>query len=263
MAISTPLRISGSPPLPISRVSAEERPRSLLVVLSVPVTTRPQVAAFTNSDGLWPIWARQSPAAILSRISASRVGRSGMRSSASARHIRATPSCVESAYSRTRPSTRPAGSLARNASTNVRARERARSACSGGRLAPAISSGTHSVSGIRVAAVMRPRSALWGARSRTKPRNGPSAVGAAAPSPSASSKRSPRSARSIAAMTPCRASQCGVRPTCAAAPFSRARSVSSILIAMVPFMLIPRDDGSVLPCGKIGVTYQRGLAALW
>src|SRR3546814_1206385 len=44
MAMSTPLRINGSPPLPIRRVSAAERPDSLLVVTRRPVTTRLQAA---------------------------------------------------------------------------------------------------------------------------------------------------------------------------------------------------------------------------
>ena len=46
----TPWRISGSPPLATSRVSAADRPRSLCVEVSLPVSSRPQVAAFTNSD---------------------------------------------------------------------------------------------------------------------------------------------------------------------------------------------------------------------
>ena len=121
MARSTPLRITGSPPRTISRVSAEESPVSLLVAVSLPVTTNPQVAAFTKSDGLWPRWERQSPRLILSRIRASRVALSGMRSSASARHISATPSWLESANSRIRLSTPPWLPFARSASTRPRA----------------------------------------------------------------------------------------------------------------------------------------------
>src|SRR5256885_12689447 len=85
MARCTPWRISGSPPLPITRVSADDRFFSLLVDVSLPVSTRPQAAAFTNSEGERPTWARQSPLLILSRISASRVARSGMRSKVLAR----------------------------------------------------------------------------------------------------------------------------------------------------------------------------------
>ncbi len=90
--MSTPLRISGSPPRPMSRVSAALRLVSELVAVSLPVISSPQVAALTNSEGLLPTCACQSAVEILSRISASRVGVSGMRSSASARHISATPS---------------------------------------------------------------------------------------------------------------------------------------------------------------------------
>ena len=90
--MSTPRRISGSPPRPTMRRSAAPRPTSLCVATSRPVSNRPQVAALTNSDGLLPRCDCQLPPLILSRISASRVAASGMRSSASARHIRATPS---------------------------------------------------------------------------------------------------------------------------------------------------------------------------
>ena len=51
--------------------------------------------------------AASRPSPILSRISASRVAASGMRSSASARHISATPSCDDSENSCIRPWTRP------------------------------------------------------------------------------------------------------------------------------------------------------------
>ena len=123
MATSTPARMIGSPPRAMSRVSAADRPCSLVVVTSLPVSTRPQVAALTNSDGLWPTWARQSPGASLSRISASRVAASGMRSSASARHISATPSWLDSEYSWIRPSTPPDRVLALSRATKA-ARQR-------------------------------------------------------------------------------------------------------------------------------------------
>ena len=73
----------------------------------MPVSISPQVAALTNTDGLWPRCARQSPPDSLSRIRASRVAESGMRNSASARHINATPSWLESEYSWISPSTPP------------------------------------------------------------------------------------------------------------------------------------------------------------
>ena len=54
IAMSTPRRISGSPPRPTTRRSAAPRPTSLCVATSLPVSSSPQVAALTNSDGLWP-----------------------------------------------------------------------------------------------------------------------------------------------------------------------------------------------------------------
>ena len=80
----------------MSRVSAAASPVSSTAETSWPVISRPQVAALTNGDGDWPTWARHSPPPILSAISASRVAASGMRSSASARHISATPSWLDS-----------------------------------------------------------------------------------------------------------------------------------------------------------------------
>ncbi|SPW34744.1 Uncharacterised protein [Edwardsiella tarda] len=66
------------------------------------------MAALTKSEGLRPRWACQFPPLILSRIKASRVALSGMRNSASARHINATPSCEESENSCSRLCTIPA-----------------------------------------------------------------------------------------------------------------------------------------------------------
>ena len=92
--MSTPLRISGSPPRPMMRRSAAPRPDSLCVATSLPVSSRPQVGGVDEQRRAVRRDARcQSPLPILSRISASRVAASGMRSSASARHISATPSC--------------------------------------------------------------------------------------------------------------------------------------------------------------------------
>ena len=86
-----------------------------------------------------------------------------MRSSASARHISAMPSWLESEYSWISPATLPPPScfLRRNAITSSRASERAASASAGARLAPLRSGGRHSVSGRRQASLMRARSALW------------------------------------------------------------------------------------------------------
>ena len=131
MATSTPARMIGSPLRAMRRVSAADRLCSLVVVTSLPVSTRPQVAALTNSDGLWPTCARQSPGESLSRISASRVAASGMRSSASARHISATPSWLDSEYSWMRPSTPLDRVFALSLATRLRASARMRSASSG------------------------------------------------------------------------------------------------------------------------------------
>ena len=172
IARSTPSRIRGSPPRPISLVSAAERPASLVVPVSLPVTTRPQVAAFTNGDGLWPRCAAQSPGAILSRMSRSRVGASGMRSSASARHMSATPSVLDSEYSRIKASMPPPRDLPRIAVTSWRATLSASARVSPGSVATPINSAMQSGSGRRVASVMRARNALCGRTSAAKARNG-------------------------------------------------------------------------------------------
>ena len=108
IARSTPLRISGSPPLRNSDASACSSVPSLRESTSLPVTSSPHAAALTNSDGLRPTCARQSPWPILSRIRRSRVAASGMRSSASARHMSAMPSRESSENSSISASTPPA-----------------------------------------------------------------------------------------------------------------------------------------------------------
>ena len=125
MAVSTLARMIGAPERAISRVSAAPRPFSSTVPTRRPVIRRPQVAALTNGEGDWPTWARHSPPPTLSAISASRVAASGMRSSASAMHISATPSWLESAYSRIRPCTSPEVGRSRSPSISRRARSRA------------------------------------------------------------------------------------------------------------------------------------------
>ncbi len=179
IAMSTPRRTTGSPPRAISRVSAWASPASSAVPVSLPVTTRPQVAALTNSDGEWPTCARQSPPPILSRISASRVARSGMRSSASARHISATPSWLDSAYSRTSPSTAPRVPFARSACTSRVANARVCAASSGANVALARSGGRQCSSGRRVASVIRARSSDCGCKVSAKAANGIACVMAA------------------------------------------------------------------------------------
>ena len=59
---------------------------------------RAQVEAFTSDEGDFPRCSAQLAPAILSSMSSSTVPASGTRSSASARHIRAMPSVVESPY---------------------------------------------------------------------------------------------------------------------------------------------------------------------
>ena len=139
-------------------------PPSEVVAVSLPVMSRPQVAAFTNNDGLLPMWACQSAVEILSRIMASRVAESGMRSNASARHMSAMPSWLDSEYSWISPATLPPLSafFRRSATTSSRASDLAAAASAGGRLAASSSSGRHSVSGRRQALVMRVRSSPCG-----------------------------------------------------------------------------------------------------
>ena len=70
---------------------------------TLPVSSSAQVEAFTSGELEWPRCAAQSDAPILSSISASMVSVSGTRRSASARHMSATPSRVESPYSARKP----------------------------------------------------------------------------------------------------------------------------------------------------------------
>ena len=112
MARATAARITGSP----SRLTA---PRSEPATpgpassSTRPVSISAQVEALTRLDADRPRWRPQSEGAILSSISASIVGASGTRSKASARHISATPSSVESPYSARNTSIRPGFAEAR------------------------------------------------------------------------------------------------------------------------------------------------------
>ena len=112
MAIFTPLRMTGSPARLIRPVSEAMSVSSPAGFTNAPDMTRPHVAAFTNKERSSPKCARQSPRPILSRIKASRVALSGTRSRASAKHISAVPSSLESEYSLTNPSTPPRCPLA-------------------------------------------------------------------------------------------------------------------------------------------------------
>src|SRR6185312_8096918 len=170
---STPRRTSGSPPFARTRASALARPCSACVATSLPVRMRPHVAALTNSDGLCPTCDRQLASAILSRISASRVAMSGMRNSASARHISATPSCDDNANSWISPWTRPCWPpSARNSPASRAAIACATCDSSGERRAWSTSARTQSGSARRVAAVIASRAASCGRSSAASAANG-------------------------------------------------------------------------------------------
>src|SRR4051794_3197309 len=135
---------------------------------SRPVSIKAQVEALTNSEPEWPIWLCQSAAAILSRISLSTVSASGMRNSASARHISATPSGEDSAYSCRKASSPPLPSRSRRTSaTSRRAVAAMRSRASAGRSAAARMAATAASSSRRVASPIAGRSGVCGGRSAT------------------------------------------------------------------------------------------------
>ena len=129
------VRTTGSPMRPTTRDialdGAATSPGSSRTMR--PVSISPQVEALTNSDWLSPRWLAQSPALSLSAIRRSAVSSSGMRSSASARHIRMTPSCDERSYWR-RNASRPVLRLAGAARTASTSRCASRWICGGGGL---------------------------------------------------------------------------------------------------------------------------------
>ena len=159
-AMSMPFRTSGSPQRARRRPSVEESSTSSNLPESLVPTMRLQPAALTNNERPSPMCELQSPEAILSRISASRVAMSGIRSSASARHMSTTPSLEESEYSRTRASMPPLGPLVLRRSTSRRAVAAVRVASSGERRAISIKSGTRSSSGSLVRAVIARRNGV-------------------------------------------------------------------------------------------------------
>ena len=114
IAMSTPLRISGSPPRATTWRSVLDRP-------AVAVRGH-QLAGQQQTPGRGVDEQRRALPEVRSASRRRRSCRgsarrgwpaSGMRSSASARHISATPSCELSANSCSRPCTRPARPLAR------------------------------------------------------------------------------------------------------------------------------------------------------
>ena len=117
MARATAVRITGSP----SRLMAARRWRTGPGCASSstrPVSISAHVEALTMVEVEWPRWWPQSEGAILSSISASIVSASGTRSSASARHINATPSSVDRPYSARKTSIRPGAVVLRIARTS-------------------------------------------------------------------------------------------------------------------------------------------------
>ncbi len=189
---------------------------------SLPVTSSPHAAAFTNSDGLRPTCARQSPWPILSRMRRSRVAASGMRSSASARHMSAMPSRESSENSSISASTPPGPGAVRRARLRPAG---AASACvtssaSGASAASAISGAIASASGRR-----------WSARIRS--RNGKSSANAAPVAiPTTNSPRnrwtarmiSPENSKNLERMTSeMRAGIRGGRERCGGAGRARSR----------------------------------------
>ena len=133
MACPTAARITGSPTRPASRRMKPGRSRLAVSSASTswPVSIRPQVEALTNTLSDWPRWLAQSALPIFSAIKESRVPASGVRRSASARHISASPSRVPRLNSCRKLSTTPCRcSDARAASTSATA-----SACTAARSA--------------------------------------------------------------------------------------------------------------------------------
>ena len=188
----------------------------------------------------------QSPWLILSRISASRVALSGMRSKASARHISATPSWLERENSCTSAATPLPTGASRRPCTSLAARAWTLSACSASLTrARGSRAGRHSVSGRCQAAVMAARSGVCGKMDWAKCKKGCTSWGAWALSSLSSASAAalsvptmrmlgrPRSSASTYCTTACLSSQCGVRPKFWAAARMRSRSASSTLIPRV------------------------------
>src|SRR5690606_27607317 len=125
-------------------------------------------AALTNSEGALPRCSFQFPSRILSRIRASRVAAPGIRSSASARHMGATPSWDDNEHSCSSPCTgpdRPRPWLRRRSLRGMsRASPGLRFAIPSARRAASTRGGTASVSGSRHAAVIARRNEERGGR---------------------------------------------------------------------------------------------------
>ena len=139
----------------------------------LPVSINPHVEALTNKDSLSPRCSSQAPAAILSAIRRSAVWASGMRSSASARHINMTPSGDARWYSRRKASRpEPDGRAARTASTSARPRACTAAASAAESRARSASARTMGSSGARnveliTAPTAEPRATASGTTKRT------------------------------------------------------------------------------------------------
>jgi hypothetical protein len=94
IASRTAVRTTGSPSRPTvrPRTARQLSLRSCAPSSTLPVSSSEKVAALTNAEPETPSFSDQSGPASLSAISSSAVCASGMRSSASARHIIAMPS---------------------------------------------------------------------------------------------------------------------------------------------------------------------------
>ena len=118
------IRTTGSPARAAKRAyqARASRASSRSMRVSLPVSISPHVDALTSSESDSPRCRSQSPRESLSRISASAVAASGIRSNASATHISSTPSGVDRSYSRRKDSMPPDASRSpRTASTHARA----------------------------------------------------------------------------------------------------------------------------------------------
>ena len=103
---------------------------------SFPVSIKPQVEAFTNTEELLPRCDSQSASPSLSAISFSAVSSSGIRNRASARHINTTPSSEERSYSCMNASSTPCSAFRlRTEATRLQARSFTRSEADGSRRA--------------------------------------------------------------------------------------------------------------------------------
>ena len=124
IAWRTATRTTGSPARAAKRPyhARGSRASSRSMRVSLPVSISPHVDALTRSESDAPRCRSQSPRDSLSRISASAVAASGIRSNASATHISSTPSGVERSYCCRNDSMPPCDCRSlRTASTHARA----------------------------------------------------------------------------------------------------------------------------------------------